>query len=84
MRLLITSRTTITDLEKKFEDTSPMEILGRDTDITKYLEAEFQKNEPLKDLLGGDKTLKDDIIKTIVKEVKGMLVTLPSIFFVRC
>lgn len=80
IRLLITSRPTIIDLKEIFEDTIPLEILGRDEDITKYLEAEFQSNGILKHLVKGHEDLKNEIIKTIRTRVKGMLVTLPQMF----
>lgn len=72
LRLLITSRPHIEDVQNAFEDPVQLEIMATEGDIKLYLEGRIERERRLKHNVERDPSLKVAITDTILSKVKGM------------
>jgi Cdc6-like AAA superfamily ATPase len=72
LRLLVTSRSYISDMHRLFPNTGRLEIWAAEEDIKQYLAVKISRERRLNDHVEADPRLKDDIIAAIVENVKGM------------
>jgi hypothetical protein len=80
LRLLITSRPNVKDLDLKFGNASQLEICASDSDIKQYLESEIDKKERLRAILKTNLSLRDTVTNTILQKAEGMSVPLQCFF----
>lgn len=71
LRVLCTSRELL-KFEKKFQDCLQVEIRARDCDIETYTNAQIEQSDRLHTLLGADESLRQDILRTVIKKAAGM------------
>lgn len=72
LRLLITSRPHIRDVESTFDSLVLLKVEAAQKDVRLYLECRINKETRLNRNVEKDASLKDDIIKTILDKAKGM------------
>ena len=71
IRLLVTSR-HIRDIENEFKEAAWLEIRASGEDIKSYLEACIEGQFPLARYAKEKRTLRDDILNTVVEKANGM------------
>jgi hypothetical protein len=77
IHLLVTSRHTPT-IEREFEKAARLEIRANDEDVKRYIECRIEMEHQLVRLVKRYPLLQENIISTIAKKAKGMLVSILS------
>lgn len=72
-QILITSRYSA-KIEERFENVPQIDILAADEDVKRYVEARIGAERLLAKLVRSDRTLMEDIMKTVVENSQGMYV----------
>lgn len=80
LRLLVTSRPHISDIERMFSDAMQLEVRANSDDVQKYIDGRIDREVRLKHHVDQDPTLRHEIIGAILAKVDGMYISAPPAF----
>ncbi|KAI9878016.1 MAG: hypothetical protein M1830_002174, partial [Pleopsidium flavum] len=72
VNVMFTSR-YLTSIERDFQGSKRLDILANDDDIRRYIEDRIQREHRLARHVGADRFLQETIVKTTVRNVRGMI-----------